>query len=311
MRYIFPKGCRVLARLVGAMMPRPLAGCPTLQSNLAQDECVAQPFLLFALLVATVLLSACTVPSMGRSTVEPSAATRASLAPTGRLRAAINFGNPILASRDPASGEARGVSVDLALELGRRLGVPVELVQYAAAGKVVEAIGTKAWDVGFFAIDPVRAADIDFTPPYVVIEGSYLVPNDSSIARNDEVDREGVRVVVGHGSAYDLYLTRELRHAKLVRTATSPAVSDLMVANKLEVAAGVKQQLEADTKRIPDVHVLSGRFMVINQAMAIPRGRDPSGAVYLSQFVQEMKASGFIAWELQHHGIEGAAVAPP
>ncbi len=248
---------------------------------------------------------------MGHSTGEPVATARASLAPTGKLRAAINFGNPILATRDPASGEARGVSVDLARELGQRLGVSVELVQYSAAGKVVEAIGMGAWDVAFFAIDPVRATDINFTPPYVVIEGAYLVPNNSSMTHSDEVDREGVRVVVGRGSAYDLYLTRELRHATLVRAATSPAVSDMMVADKLEVAAGVKQQLEADAKRIPGVHLLDGRFMVINQAMAMPRGRDPSGVDYLSQFVQEMKASGFIARALQHHGIKGAAVASP
>jgi polar amino acid transport system substrate-binding protein len=269
-----------------------------------------QLFYLFTLLATAAILGACSTPSIGPSPEAPTAAVRASLAPSGRLRAAINFGNPILATRDPASGEARGVSVDLAHELGARLGVPVELVLYAAAGKVVDALATQAWDVGFFAIDPVRAADIDFTPAYVVIEGSYLVPNDSAITRNAEVDREGVHVVVGRGSAYDLYLTRELRHAKLVRAATSPAVSDRMVVDKMEVAAGVKQQLEADAKRIPGVHVLDGRFMVIHQAMAMPRGRDAGGSAYLSQFVQEMKASGFIARALQRHGVEGAAVAP-
>ena len=144
----------------------------------------------------------------------------AQLAPGGTLRAAINYGNPILATRDAATGEARGVSVDLARELARRLGVRFEPVIYTAAGKVVEGIQAGAWDIGFFAIDPVRAADTDFSAAYVVIEGAYLVPQDSLIRRNEDVDRAGVRVVVGRGSAYDLYLTRNLKQAKLLRVPT-------------------------------------------------------------------------------------------
>lgn len=273
-----------------------------------------QWFPLFALLAAAGLPSACsgTTPGPSPKGVHAAAAraARAALAPSGTLRAAINFGNPILATRDAAAGEPRGVSVDLARELGKRLGVPVELVLYTAAGKVVEGIKKGAWDIGFFAIDPVRAADIDFTPAYVVIEGAYLVPQNSAIARNEEVDGEGVRVVVGRGSAYDLYLTRELKKAKIVRAATSPEVANMMLADKIEVAAGVKQQLQADVKRIPGLRLLDGRFMVINQAMAVPKGRDAGAAAYLSLFVQEMKATGFVARALQRHGIDGAAVAP-
>ena len=259
------------------------------------------------LLAAATLLCACS--SVVLAPASPSAAARAVLAPSGTLRAAINFGNPILAVRDAATGEARGVSVDLARELGRRLEVPVELVLYTAAGKVVEGIKKGEWDIGFFAIDPVRAADIDFTPAYVVIEGAYLVPGSSAIARNEDVDREGVRVAVGRGSAYDLYLTRELKKAKIVRAPTSPAVTDMMLADRIEVAAGVKQQLEADAKRLPGLRLLDGRFMVINQAMGIPKGR-AVGTAYVSEFVQQMKASGFVANALKRHGIEGAAVAP-
>jgi polar amino acid transport system substrate-binding protein len=233
----------------------------------------------------------------------------AQLAPNGTLRAAINFGNPILAARD-VNGEARGVSVDLARELARRLGVPVELVTYTAAGKVVEGIKAGAWDVGFFAIDPVRAADTDFSAAYLLIEGAYLVPADSAIRRNDEVDREGVRVVVGRGSAYDLYLTRELKQAKLLRAPTSQAVTDMMVAEKIEVAAGVKQQMQADAGRLSGLRLLDGCFMEIRQAMAVPKGR-AAGAAYLREFVEEMKASGFIADALRRHGIEGAVVANP
>lgn len=233
----------------------------------------------------------------------------AELAPTGRLRAAINFGNPILAVKD-SNGQPRGVSVDLSRELGRRLGVPVDLVTFTAAGKVVEAVKNAQVDIGFVAIDPVRGADMLQTPPYVVIEGAYLVKNDSPIKRNEDVDKPGTRVVVGNASAYDLYLTRELKNAKLVKAPTSPAVVDFFLAQNLEVAAGVKQQLQADAKRLPGLRLLPGRFMVINQAMGLPKGRG-NGARYVAAFVEEMKASGFVAAALTRHGIEGAAVAPP
>ena len=238
------------------------------------------------------------------------AAPVAELAPAGRLRAAINFGNPILASKDPATGAARGVSVDLAQELGRRLGVPVELVTFAAAGRVVEALKNAQVDIGFVAIDPVRGADVLQTPPYVIIEGAYLVRDDSPIRRNEDVDRSGNRVVVGNASAYDLYLTRELKAAELVKAPTSPAVTDLFLAQNLEVAAGVKQQLQADAKRLPGLRLLDGRFMVIQQAMGLPKRRE-AGARYVSSFVEDVKASGFVAAALARHGIEGAAVAPP
>jgi len=237
------------------------------------------------------------------------AAAVADLAPAGTLRAAINFGNPILAVKDPATGEARGVSVDLARELGRRLNVPVKLVLYESAGNVVAGQKSGAWDIAFLAVDPARASELYFTAPYVVIEGAYLVPERSAIRANTEVDRAGVRVVVGAGSAYDLFLSRELKQATLVRAPTSPAVTDMLVAQNLDVAAGVKQQLEADAKRVPGVRLLPGRFMVINQAVATPRGRT-SGAGYLDAFVEEMKATGFVERSLARHGISGASIAP-
>ncbi len=250
------------------------------------------------------LLGACATAS------PPPATVIADLAPAGKLRAAINYGNPVLAVKDSVSGEPRGVSVDLSRELAKRLGVPVELVIYQAAGKVVEGQKSGAWDVAYVAIDPARVADLTFTPPYVIIEGAYLVPDDSPIRANADVDRPGTRIVVGAGSAYDLHLSRELKQATIVRAPTSPAVSDMMVAQKLDVAAGVKQQLEADARRIPGVHLLEGHFMVINQAMAVPRGRD-AGAKYLDAFVEEMKASGFVAQSLARNHVEGASIAPP
>ncbi|NML48338.1 ABC transporter substrate-binding protein [Ramlibacter sp. G-1-2-2] len=259
-------------------------------------------FLLLA--VAATLLTACaTAPSA------PPAAVVSELGGTGKLRAAINFGNPILATRGPG-GEPRGLSVDLATEAARRLGLPLELVTFNSAGMTVEAVKARKVDLAFVAIDPVRAADLDSTAPYVIIEGAYLVRNASPLQRNEEVDRPGTRVAVGRGSAYDLYLTRELKQATLVRTPTSPEVVDGFLAQNLDVAAGVKQQLEMDAKRVGGVRLLPGRFMVIEQAMGVPKGRTAAQA-WLSSFIEEMKASGFVAESLKRHGVEGAVVAPP
>ncbi|HEX7863304.1 MAG TPA: ABC transporter substrate-binding protein [Variovorax sp.] len=236
------------------------------------------------------------------------AAAAAELGATGKLRAAINFGNPILASRS-AGGEPSGVSVDLAREAARRLGLAVELVQFNSAGNVVEAVKARQVDMAFVAIDPVRAADMEYTAPYVIIEGAYLVRNASPLQRNADVDRAGTRVVVGRGSAYDLFLTRELKAATLVRASTSPEVTNQFLAQNLDVAAGVRQQLEADAARVGGVRLLPDRFMVIEQAMGVPKGRVAAQA-WLGDFVEEMKASGFVAEALKRHGIEGAAVAP-
>jgi polar amino acid transport system substrate-binding protein len=250
----------------------------------------------FCAVAAGVLAGCASAPSA------PSAAARAELGSTGKLRAAINYGNPILASRGE-DGQPRGVSVDLAREAARRLELPIELVTFNSAGTVVEAVKARQVDLAFVAIDPVRAADMEYTAPYVIIEGAYLVRNASPLQRNEDVDRAGTRVAVGRGSAYDLYLTRELKSASLVRVPTSPVVVDEFLKQDLEVAAGVKQQLEADGRRVGGVRLLPGRFMVINQAMGVPKGR--------IAYIEEMKARGFVGEALQRHRIQGAAVAPP
>ena len=254
---------------------------------------------------AMVLGGCATAPS---TTAPGMQAAISELTATGKLRAAINLGNPILASRG-ASGEPQGVSVDLVREAARRLGVALELVPFNSAGAVVEAVKARQVDVAFVAIDPVRAADMDYTAPYVIIEGAYLVRNTSPLRRNEDVDRAGTRIAVGRGSAYDLYLTRAIHAATLVRAPTSPAVTDMFLAQNLDVAAGVKQQLEADARRVGGVRLLPGRFMVIEQAMGVPKGRMAAQA-WLSSYIEEMKASGFVAQALARHGIEGAAVAP-
>jgi len=233
----------------------------------------------------------------------------AAYAPTGVLRAAINLGNPILA-RAVVGGLPQGVSVDLARNLAQRLGVPLEMVVVDAAGKSVDVVGQESADVGFFAIDPVRGASIAFSPPYALIEGAYLVVEDSPIVANEQVDRAGTKVVVGKGSAYDLYLTRELRQAEIVRAPTSPAVVDTFVSTQADVAAGVRQQLEADARRIAGLRLLPGRFMVIRQAMGLPKSRGAATAASLREFVEEMKASGFIEQALVRHAIDGAVAAP-
>lgn len=244
------------------------------------------------------------------TSVETTAEIVTALTPTGVLRAAINLGNPILANADPATGAPFGVSVDLARAFAERLGVRLELVVFKSAGESVDAVTNERADIGFFAIDPLRAAGIAFTAPYVLIEGCYLVRVESPLSDNAEVDRAGHRVVVGAGSAYDLYLTRELKHVQIVRAPTSPAVIDTFLEQHCDVAAGVRQQLQADAKRFPGLRLLPGLFMVIRQAMGLPKGRGEPAHQFLAQFVEDMKANGFVADALRRHRIEGASVAP-
>jgi polar amino acid transport system substrate-binding protein len=230
-------------------------------------------------------------------------------APGGTLRASINLGNPVLATLDPATGQPVGVSVDLATEFAKRLGVPLQLVAVKSAGASVENVNQDKADIGFFAVDPKRGEEIAFTRPYVLIEGFYLVRNGSPITTNEAVDQPGVTVAVGKGSAYDLFLTRELHRATIVRIPTSPAVVQGFLDQHLDVAAGVKQQLEKDAAKTGGLRLLDQRFMVIRQAMGVPKAKGDGAAAYLSSFVEDMKASGFVAASLARHHIAGAEVA--
>jgi polar amino acid transport system substrate-binding protein len=231
------------------------------------------------------------------------------LAPTGKLRASINLGNPVLASLDPKTGQPVGVSVDLASELARQLGVPVEFVVAQSAGASVTNVSSGKADIGFFAVDPKRGEEIAFTDPYVLIEGFYLVRNDSPIKTNEQVDQPGNTVAVGKGSAYDLFLTRELHRATIVRIPTSPAVVQGFLDQNLSVAAGVRQQLQKDASRTAGLRILDQRFMVIRQAMGVPKSRGAQAAQYLANFVKQMRSSSFVADSLERHHIDGAAVA--
>ena len=234
------------------------------------------------------------------------------LAPTGKLRAAINVVNKVLAQEQPGGADPKGVTVDLSRELAKRLGVPVGLVVFRGAGTVFAAAKDNRWDVAYFAIEPVRAAEVDFTAPYVIIEGGYAVPSASPIKAIAEVDRPGVRIAVGHGSAYDLYLTRTLKNAQLVRAPAADAkYLDVFLNDKLEAVAGVKPIIAAWAKTRSDVRVLDGAFQEIRQAMGSPKGRSAATLKYLSGFIEEMKASGFVADALKRSNQPDAAVAPP
>jgi polar amino acid transport system substrate-binding protein len=252
------------------------------------------------------------VPVTGPHDQPPAAAPAlvAAFAPGGALRASINLGNPILAHADPATGEPGGVSVDLAREFARRLGVPLELVPFEKAADSVDAVRGERADVGFFAIDPARSAGLLFTAPYVLIEGSYLVPQASALTASEQVDRPGQRVSVGSGSAYDLFLSRELGQAQIVRLAGAGPALAAVRAGEVEVAAGIRQVLEGEARRAPGVRVLPGRFMVIQQAMGTPASRGAAAQALLAAFVENMKASGFVADALRRHRVEGAIVAP-
>ena len=229
------------------------------------------------------------------------------LAPYGKLRTSINLGNTVLARRDAAEAEPYGVSIDIA----RARGVAVEFVCFEAARQSVESIINDVTDVGFFAIDPKRGESVAFTHPYVLIEGWYAVRQESPIQTGEEVDRPGLRVAVGRASAYDLFLTRELRQAEIVRAPSPSLVTPMFVEQNLDVLAGVRQQLEIDMKVYPGLRLLPQRFMVIRQAMGLARSRGDEAAAYLGDFIERITAAGFVAQALARHGIEGATPAPP
>jgi polar amino acid transport system substrate-binding protein len=234
-----------------------------------------------------------------------------SFAPTGTVRVGINLGNPILADEDPVTHQLQGVTIDIAHEIGKRANLPVELIPFKTAGNTVDAIKTGNIDLIFVAIDPVRGADISYTPPYIQIEGAYMVKASSPLKTNEQVDVAGNEIVVGKGSAYDLFLTREIKNANLLRAVSSQAVVDDFMSGKGNVAAGVKQQLESDAKRYTGLRMLPGRFMAINQAIGIPKARPQyeMTTAYLSEIIAQLKQSGFVAQAMQRHHIEGAKVA--
>lgn len=253
--------------------------------------------------LAVVLLASCSAP---REETPPAAKE---LAPTGRLRAGLNFGNALLTGKDPATGQPRGVAHDIAQELGRRLRVPVDIVSYESAGALADAATSGAWDIGFLGAEPQRANVISFTAAYAEIESTYLVPPGSPLQRVEDVDRDGVRIAIAAKSAYDLYLTRTLQHARLERTDGADAAFAKLVADKLDAMAGLRPALVGYAEKLPGSRVLDGGFTTIQQAVGTPVGRD-AGAAYLRAFVEEIKANGFVAQAIERNGVRGLTVAP-
>jgi polar amino acid transport system substrate-binding protein len=240
----------------------------------------------------------------------PSSAAMAELTRTGTLRVGINHSNFLLSSRDPDTGAYRGIVVDLAGEIAARLGVGFTVVGYPNPGTMADAATTDAWDICFMGSEPARAQTIAFSHAYLEIDAGYLVPAGSPIATLDDVDRSGVRIALMNKSAYDLYLSRHIRHATLVRAASIDASYDVFVADRLEVLAGLKPRLLSDAARLPGSRILDGRFTAIQQSIGTPRP-NAAAAPFLASFVEEAKAAGLVAAAIARHGVHGVSVAAP
>jgi polar amino acid transport system substrate-binding protein len=252
---------------------------------------------------AAAVLTACAVaPS-----VPPE--TRSELAPPGRVRAAINYGNPVLARKDPATGELRGVTVDLARELERRAGVPVELIGYDTVATMLAALRAREWDVGFLAVDPARADEVTFTAPYMEVEVTYLVAHGSDMRAAADVDRAGVRISVQERNAADLFLTRNLKAATVVRTPNLRAAFEALRAGNVEAFAANRQELSSVMASNPGYRAVEGRFSTIPHAAAVPAGK-AAAATWLRGFIEQAKASGFVRQAIDRSGVQGVVVAP-
>jgi polar amino acid transport system substrate-binding protein len=231
------------------------------------------------------------------------------LTPTGKLRVGVNLGNFLLVQRN-ADGSIRGIVPDLAQELAKRLGVAAELRHYEKVGEVADGAKKGEWDVAFIGAEPQRAAEIDFSAPYVEIEATYLVPAGSPIKSIAEVDRKGVRIAVAERAAYHLWLERNIKHAELLTAQGIDGSFELFQKDKLDVLAGLKPRLMQDVEKLPGAKILEGRFTAVQQAIGTPKGR-PEGAAYLRKFAEDVKASGLVAQLIARHGIRGLSVAAP
>ncbi|OGA61679.1 MAG: ABC transporter substrate-binding protein [Betaproteobacteria bacterium RIFCSPLOWO2_12_FULL_65_14] len=235
---------------------------------------------------------------------------RAELAPGGKLRVGINHSNFLIVTPGSPFGAPKGIAPELALELGKRAGVPVQFLSFDAAGKLADAVKNAQVDVGFLGNEPQRADVIAFSPAYLELPVTYLVPAGSPIAKLEEVDREGVRVAVSARSAYDLYLTRNLKHAQLVRAEGIPASAKLFVADKLEALAGLKPGLMEEARKLPGSRLLDGQVTAVQQSIGAPKNRQ-AAAAYLRGFVEDVKRSGMVRRLVESHGVKGVNVAPP
>jgi len=239
--------------------------------------------------------------------MEISPAARSELTPSGKLRVGLNYGNFLLVLKDGPGGEPRGIAPDLGRELGRRLGVPVEFLKFEQAGKLADAVKDGKCDVGFLGAEPQRASEIAFTAAYLEIPVTFLVPAGSPIRSLADVDREGVRIAVSDRSAYDLFLTRTLGKAQLVRAQGIDASYQLFVEKKLDALAGLKPRLVGDAEKLPGSRVLEGQVTGVQQAVGTPKARS-AAAAYLSEFVADLHKSGLVKKIAAGHGVRGVVV---
>jgi len=251
--------------------------------------------------IGLALLASCA------TTPQVSPAARTDLAPAGKLRVGINYGNVLFATLNPATGEASGIAVDLARELGRRMGVPVELIGYKSGGQLTTGLKSGAWDVAFLAYEQTREAEINFAAAFAEVDSTYLVPAGSKLRTIADVDREGVRIATSAKGGNDLFLTRTLKRAQLVRAATPEAALKLFVADRLDAYAGLRPRLVSEAGKLPGSRVLEDRYTVVRYSAATPRGRE-AGARYLREFVEDAIASGFVARSVEKNGVRGLTI---
>jgi polar amino acid transport system substrate-binding protein len=233
----------------------------------------------------------------------------AELASTGVLRAGINLSNGLLVTGKTASGDPQGVAPDMAAEIARRLAVPVAYVKFDRPSKLADAAGTDAWDIGLIGAEPARAEKIAFTPAYCEIEATYLVRESSPLRSVADVDRPGSRIAVRAGSAYDLWLTRNLKHATLVRSDSADGPFNQFVAEDLDALAGLRPQLLSEVGKLPGAKILPGNFTAVQQAIGTLKS-NIAAAAFLREFVEEAKRSGFVAGLIERHKVVGLSVAP-
>jgi polar amino acid transport system substrate-binding protein len=235
---------------------------------------------------------------------------KAELAPAGTLRAGINVQNFLLVTGKTESGDPAGVAPDMAAEIARRLGVPMKLVPFKSPGELADAAEANAWDIGLIGAEPQRAEKITFSPAYVEIEATYLVPADSPLRSIADVDRKGVRIAVMGRAAYGLWLERNIKNAGLVRADSLASAAEQFVRDKLEALAGLRPALISDAAKVPGGRILDGRFMAVQQAIGTQR-KNAAAAAFLRDFIEEAKVSGFVASLIEKHKVRGLTVAPP
>ncbi len=236
---------------------------------------------------------------------------RTELAPTGVLRAGINMSNFLLVTGKTPEGDPDGVSPGMVRAVADRLSVPVKFVPFKTPGELADAAVEDVWDIGNIGAEPERAKTIAFTAAYVEIEATYLVPSGSPIQSIDEVDRDGVRIAVSARSAYELWLSDNVKHAELVMAQGIDNSFDTFVEQKLEALAGLRPRLIDDVKKLPGARILEGKFTAVQQAVGTKPDRE-AGAAFLRDFVEEVKASGFVASLIDKHRVTGRlTVAPP